>query len=135
MPDTAPLVVTLQESVAGQATAGTDSTFVIGKAPFAGTVTAASYTASADITGHASNNRTFSVINKGQAGAGTASVASVTSNASNSFTGYDEKALTLSATAANLVVAAGDVLMFNSDANASGVADPGGVVAVTISAS
>lgn len=133
MPDTAPHVVILQQAVPGQGTAGTDSTFVIGKAPFAGTVTAVSYTTSAAITGHAANNRTFSVINKGAAGSGTASVAAVTSNASNSFTAYDEKALALSGTAANLAVAAGDVLMFNSDANADGVADPGGVVTVTIS--
>lgn len=132
MTEKAPNVEILQQAVPGQGTAGTDSTFVIGKAPFAGTVTGASYTTSAAITGHAANNRTFSVINKGAAGAGTASVASVTSNASNSFTAYDEKALTLSGTAANLVVAAGDVLMFNSDANGDGVADPGGVVAVTI---
>ena len=132
MPDTAPNVVILQANVDGQATAGTDSTYVIGKAPFAGTVTGVTYTAAAAITGHAANNRAFSVVNKGQAGTGTASVATVTSNVANSFTAFDEKALTLSATAANKVVAEGDVLVFVSDANADGVVDPGGVVAVTI---
>jgi len=135
MPDTSPQIEILQAQVPGQSTAGTDDEFVLFEAPFAGTVTAASYTTDAAITGHASNNRVFSVINAGADGAGTTSVATVTSNASNSFTAFDEKALTLSATAANLVVAEGHILKFKSDAQASGVADPGGVVAVTISRS
>lgn len=135
MPDKSPLVQTLSQSVPGQGTAGTDDEFIIGEAPFAGTVTGASYTTDATITGHASNNRAFSVINAGSDGTGTTSVATVTSDASNSFTAGDEKALTLSGTAANLVVAAGDILKFKSDANASGVVDPGGVVQVTISRS
>lgn len=135
MPDTAPQIFVLQTIVPGQGTAGTDDEFVLGEVPFAGTVTAASYTTDAAITGHASNNRIFSVINTGAAGSGTTSVATVTSDASNSFTAFDEKALTLSGTAANLTVAAGDILKFKSDAQASGVADPGGVVQVTISRS
>lgn len=135
MPDTAPQIFVLQTIVPGQATAGTDDEFVLGEVPFAGTVTGASYTTDAAIAGHASNNRILSVINAGAAGSGTTSVATVTTDASNSFTAFDEKALTLSGTAANLVVAAGDILKFKSDAQASGVADPGGVVQVTISRS
>lgn len=128
---THPLVANVQVRVPGQATAGTDSTFTLCKAPYAGVLTSASYTTDAAITGHASNNRGLSVINKGQSGSGTTSMATVTTDGSNSFTAFDEKALTLSGTAANLVVAAGDVIAFLSDANASGVIDPGGLVSLT----
>lgn len=134
MSEKAPLVQVIQAAVPATATAGDAAAFVIGKAPFAGVVTAASYITPAAITGNATNNRTFSVVNTGAAGDGTTSVAAVTTNASNSFVAYDEKALTLSATAAHRVLAAGDVLKFNSAVAASGVADPGGVVTITLSA-
>jgi len=133
MPETAPHVQIIQAAVPATATAGNAASFVIGKAPFAAKVTAASYIAAGNITGHASNNRVFSVINAGAAGSGSTSVAAVTTNTSNDFTAFDEKALALSGTAANLEVAAGDVLKFSSAVGASGVADPGGVVTVTLS--
>ena len=133
MPVTAPHITTIRVRVPGQATAGTDSTFAVGVAPYAATVTKVSYITDDAITGHASNNRTFSLVNRGASGSGTTSVATITSNASTSFTAFDEKALTLSATAANRVVAEGDVLAFFSDANASGVADPGGLVVIELS--
>lgn len=127
----APLTFTFEATV-GAAAAGDDASTVVGVAPFAGTVTAVEYIASAAITGHASNNRTFSVINKGASGTGSTSVAAITSNASTSFTAFDAKALTLSGTAANKVLAAGDVVAFTSVHAASGVADPGGVIRVTV---
>lgn len=130
--DGTPEIRTIQMAVPGQATAGTDDEFVVGEAPFAGVVIGVSYTTDANIAGHASNNRVFSLINAGAAGTGTTSVATITSNASNSFTAYAEKHLTISDTAANRAVAEGDILKFKSDAQASGVADPGGVVQVTI---
>ena len=132
MPATHPFVSTVQVRVPGQGTAGTDSTFTLCRAPYAGTLTSATYTTDAAISGHASNNRTLSIINKGQSGAGSTSMATVTTDGSNSFTAFDEKALTLSGTPANLVVAEGDILAFLSDANASGVIDPGGVVVLKI---
>lgn len=135
MPDTHPFVKTIEFDSPGQGTAGTDTVWVLGKAPFACTVTGVTYTAAGAIAGHASNNRALSVINKGAAGSGSTSVAALTTTASpdNSFAAFDEKAITLSGTAANLVLAAGDILAWSSDANASGVADPGGKVIVTIS--
>lgn len=130
--DGAPHIETIQMQVPGQATAGTDDAWVVGEAPYAGVIVGVSYTTDANIAGHASNNRVFSLINTGAAGSGTTSVATVTSDASNSFTAYNEKQLTITNTAANRVVAQGDILKFVSDAQASGVADPGGVVQVTI---
>jgi hypothetical protein len=48
---------------------------------------------------------------------------------------FDEKAITLSATASDLVVAAGDVLVWVSTAvGGTGLADPGGQVQVEIGA-
>ena len=46
------------------------------------------------------------------------------------FTGYDEKTIPLSGTAANLNVAAGDVLAWQSDSVGTGLADPGGLVTI-----
>lgn len=133
MPDTAPHIQVMQAMVPGQATAGTDDSWVLFEVPFDATVTAVSYTTDAAITGHASNNRTFSVINTGNAGTGATTIASVTTNTSNNFVAFDEKALTLSGTAANLIVASGNIIKFLSDASGDGVADPGGVVQVTLS--
>jgi hypothetical protein len=129
----APRVDALEVTVPGQATAGTDDAWNVAEADFAGTVTAVSYTPEAAITGDATNNRTFKLINKGLTGVGTTVVASLTSTAT--LAADDETAITLSATAADLVVAAGDVLEWNSDANAAGVVDPGGLVQVSLSRS
>lgn len=131
MGNKAPIVAKLQMTVPGQGTAGTDDAWNIGRAPFPCTVTAVTYVPEATITGHATNNRTFSLINKAQDGSGTTSVAAKTSTAD--LTGDDENTITLSGTAANLILAEGDILEWDSNANASGVADPGGLVVVTIS--
>jgi hypothetical protein len=81
---------------------------VISEAPFAGTVTAVRLIPEANLTADNTNNRTFRVLNKGQSGAGTTVVASYQSNvAGGNLVAFDEKALTLSGVAANLVVAAG----------------------------
>lgn len=133
-PDAAPLQRTIQSTVPGQGTAATDDAWNIAEAPFDATVTGVSYTAEAAIAGHASNNRAFSLVNKGQDGSGSTVIATITTTASpdNSFVANDEKAITLSGTPANLNVAAGDILQWVSDANASGVVDPGGLVQVTL---
>lgn len=124
----APRVTAQQALVPGESTANASKTVIYARVQDAGTVTAVTYTPAADVAGHASNNRTLSLVNKGQAGTGSTTIATVTTNTSNSLTGFDEKALTLSATAANLEVAAGDILAWISTHNASGVADPGGIV-------
>lgn len=110
---------------------------VIGEAKSAGRVTAVSYTPEAAITGAASPaSRTFSLVNKGQAGAGTTTVASLAMVSGVDGVAYDELAITLSATAADRVVAAGDVLVWLSTAvGGTGLADPGGTVQVEIGSS
>lgn len=109
-------------------------------APFAGTVTEVTYAPDTAITGANTNSRTVSLINKGAAGSGTASVAALAFTSGVNATAFDEKALTLDTTDAtsdgvyeNRVVAAGDVLAFKSAAVGTGLNDPGGTVKVVIS--
>lgn len=102
-------------------------------APYAGTVTDARYIADTAITGANTESRTAQLINKGQAGAGTTVIASKAFTSGNNAVAFDGTAMTLSVTAADLVVAAGDVIAFKSlHVGATGLADPGGTVEVTI---
>jgi hypothetical protein len=130
-PLSSPNVKTLQSQV-DPVVLGADSITEIGEAPFAGTVTKATYIAAALITGAATNNRTQTLTNRGPAGAGVAAVAVVAYGAASNAPAHAEKALVLSVTPANLVVAAGDVLTFDSTHIGTGIADPGGVVLVEI---
>lgn len=130
---TAPFVQVIERNVPAVSTAGNDDDTVLGQAPFDCTVTSVQYVPEAAITGAATNHRTVSLVNKGQAGAGTTSVAALTFDNGVNAAANDERAITLSATPANLVLAAGDTLQWRSIHVLTGIADPGGVVRVTIS--
>lgn len=132
---TAPFVQVIERNVPAVSTAGNDDDTVLGQAPFACTVTSVQYVPEAAITGAATNNRTVSLVNKGQAGAGTTTVASLSFDNGVNAVANDEKTITLSVTAANLVLAAGDTLLWRSIHVATGITDPGGVVRVTLSRS
>ena len=135
MADTASFVRTFEEDVPAVA-AGTDDTFTICEAPFAGTVTSASFTANATLTGADTDTRTLNLRNTGAAGAGTTVVATKAFTDGVDATAFDETALTLSGTAANLVVAAGDILQLHSDSvGGTGLAQPDGQVRVQITRS
>jgi len=129
----APLVRTIEADVPAVGTAGNDDDTIVGQAPFACTVTAVEYVPEAAITGAATNNRTVSLINKGQAGSGTAVVASLNFASGIDATAANEKAITLSVTAADLVLAAGDTLLWRSLHILTGITDPGGLVRITLS--
>jgi len=103
------------------------------EAPFTGKVAEVTYTAVAAVTGAASPaSRTLSLINRGQAGAGSTVIASLALLSGVNLVAFDEKTLTLSATAADLVVTAGDILEFRSaPVGGTGLVDPGGTVSVT----
>ena len=132
MSEKAPFVHTISENVPDVATA-TDDTKILAEAPFAGTVTGVTYTPDAAITGANTNTRRVALLNKGDDGSGTTIVAELQFNSGVDAVAGDEEAITLSATAANLDVAAGDVLAWESEAVGTGLADPGGLVQVTIS--
>lgn len=94
-------------------------------------VTGVNFIPDVDITGAATNNFAIGLVNKGTDGDGTTAVTSVTTFASGTdAAAHDKLALTLSATAANLLVGADDVLALARTVNASGLANPTGVVEV-----
>lgn len=134
MPDSAPLVRKLQTTVPalGAAVAG-DQT--LGEAPFAGTLTSASFTPEANITGDNTNKRTLTVVNKGADGNGTTVMATLDFVTATNANDFDELAFTLSATAANKVVAEGDIIAVVEAVAGTGLANPGGLVQVELTRS
>lgn len=127
-----PLTRTLQVVVPAVA-AGADKDTPIGIAPFAGVIAGVSYIPVSTLTGANTDSRTCSVINKGAAGSGTTNTATQAFTSTHNATGFDETAIPLSGTAANLDVASGDVLNWNSlHVGSTGLADPGGLVVVTL---
>ena len=136
---TVPLVRTLEASTVGCA-AATDQTTIIGRIPFAATITAVYYIPQAGVTGLtlATASRTYTVLNRGSSavsGTGTVSVATLINAVSGSGVNLVDNVqadLTL-ATAASLVCASGDVLELTSVHTTTGVADPGGKIVVQYS--
>lgn len=129
---TAPHVRTIEQDVPAVATATSTSTVDM-EAQFPGTVSAVTYIPSSTITGAATNNRTVSLVNKGSAGSGNTVIATLTFASGTNATANVETTIPLSGTAANLVVNQGDILQWQSTANGTGLADPGGLTRVTIS--
>lgn len=131
--EAAPFTLTLGETIdAAAAAADSSGAYII--APFAGTVTAAEIIAAAALTGANTESRTFQLHNRGQAGSGTTLVASKAFTSGVNAAADDATSLTLSATAADLVVAAGDVLEFTSlHVGATGLAAPKALGRITFS--
>lgn len=130
----APLSRTLEAQVPAVAITADEAT-VFSAAPFAGTVAGVTYTPEGAVTGAASPaSRTLSLVNHGQAGAGTTVVATLALVAGVNLVAYDGKAIPLSGVAGATTVAAGDVLEWRSVAvtSGTGLADPGGLVVVDI---
>lgn len=133
MTDQAPLVRDVEVPVALVAAAA-DLTTPLEEVDLAGTVTAVTYSPKSDITGANTDSRTVSLINKGQDGNGTTVIATLAFVSTVNASDYDEKTITLSATPANLVVADGDILAWlSAHVGTTGLADPGGLVKVSIS--
>jgi|SRR5690242_19026396 hypothetical protein len=136
----APFTKVIRIRVPAVATAGNDLTSALGAAEFDGVITSAKYIPDAGLTSNDTAYRTYSIVNKGQAGAGATSMASAATKTSGGggtgdFTAFKGVSLTLSGTPANLAFASGDVLALGSVHTGTGVADPGGVVEVTLSRS
>ena len=129
---TIPYIQTLEADTVGCA-AATNQYTVIGRLPYAATITAVTYIPEDSVTGLtlATAARTFTVYNRG-AGAATVSVATRTVSSGTNLSDTAAFSLTLG-TAANLVVASGDVLELESLAITTGVLDPGGKIIVTYS--
>jgi hypothetical protein len=131
---TAPFGKVLQNPVQPQATAGSNLNQNVFRVDSDGTVTAVTYAPVTAITGANTNTRSVSLVNKGQSGAGSTVIATIQYNSGVNAAAADENTVTLSGTPANLVVAAGDILQWQSTAVGTGIADPGGLVCLTITA-
>ncbi|MCA1666906.1 MAG: hypothetical protein LC793_05785 [Thermomicrobia bacterium] len=123
----APRVSKHEVAVPAVAVAATADTPIV-ESPFAGTVTAVSYVADATITGAATNNRTVTLYNRGQAGAGTTVVAQLNFAAGTNAAQYARTTIPLSTVAGATTVAANDVLEWDSAAVGTGISDGGGLV-------
>lgn len=134
-PSNVPDVRKLEATVPAQGTAGTIQDQVIGKAPFAGAVTAAYMVPEANVTANATAYRTWSIVNKGQDGNGSTVVASFASDTvtTDDQADFDEKALVLSVVANATTVAAGDILAVAETVTGAGVAHAGYKVIVEVS--
>lgn len=118
----------------GHATAGTAIEQVIGRAPFRCTVTAVEFVPNTTQAGANTNSFTLNVRNRVGA-AGTAVPASLAFLAGVDLTALTPKAITLSATAADLVLAEGDVITVEKAVVGSGLACPAGAIVIHVKAS
>lgn len=101
----------------------------LGRVVRPGTVNSVELVPSWSLTGANTNYRTIAVYNRGQAGAGTALIASLDLTSGVDLTRGLAKALTLGA-AADRAIAVGDHLEYISTATGSGAPDAGGRVIV-----
>lgn len=135
MTDTAPKKAKIERNVPAAA-AGADAETDLNLIDFTGTVSAVSYIPATVLTGANTDSRTIVLVNKGQSGAGTTIVATKAFTSGVNAPADDSTAITLSATAANLVVTAGDVLVWQSThVGSTGLADPGGLAHVEVTRS
>lgn len=108
----------------GQGTAGTEDDWVALVAPYDLTITGVKWTPNAAITANGTNYFDLQILN------GSTVVASRSYAATNSAAATSE-AMALSATAADLEVDAGDVLVIHKEVVASGLAMPDGHVQIS----
>jgi len=124
-------IVYLQHSSPAYAQAA-EGTVPIARAPFDCTVVSVNFIANAALTGANTNSRTLSLINKGTDGSGSTVVASKAFTSGVNAVAFDETVITNTVTTADLDVDDGEVLALLSDAIASGLADPGGLIVIKI---
>ena len=124
-----------QKFFPGHATAGSAAEVALFRAPFRCTITAVEFIAAEAITGANTNSFTLKVRNRTTAGVGTAIPASLAFVSGVDAVAQAPKVITLSATAADLVLAEGDVVTCEKAVVGTGLACPAGEVVVHIKAS
>lgn len=130
----APFSTPRQVVVGPVATAGNDLNTNVYICPQDGVVSACTYSTVTAITGANTDTRKVVLVNKGAAGSGTTAIATLQFNSTVNTTAAVPKTITLSSTAADLNVTAGDVLQWQSTHVGNGIADPGGLVSISIGA-
>lgn len=119
--------------VTGMAAAGTDAEQVAFVAPFNCVITAVRWIPSAAITANGTNYTTVSVRNRGAAGTGSALPASRSYATGNSSAWVGEN-MTLSGTASDLSLSAGDVVTVQMIHSGTGIQLPAGSVRISYQA-
>lgn len=119
--------------IAAQATAGNADSFGGVQVPFACTVQSVQWVPQAAVTANGTNYATLELRNGGATGASTTAVATRSYAATNSVA-LTAEAVTLSGTAANLNLAAGDILYVDRAVSGTGVATPKGQFNVVVRA-
>lgn len=120
-----------QAYVPGQATAGTADDWPVLVAERNLTITGVRWVPAAAVAGAATNNFALQVQNKGTGGAGTTGITTAKTYASGTNSvAHAAEALALSATAADLNVAAGETVALVRTVNGTGLAMPDGMVEV-----
>lgn len=119
-----------RRALIGALTAATTADRAVDVAPFVGTVASVTFTPDAAITGATATKRTITLENRGQDGTGTTVIATLDLITGVNPAKHDEYAFTLSGTAANLNVAAGDVIAVKEAVTSTGTANPGGIVSI-----
>lgn len=112
-----------------QATLGTDDNWSVWTPPFNCTVVSVKFVPNAAVTADGTNYSIYTLTNKGS-GAGTTSIATRSWIATNSVASTPES-MTLSGTAANLDLTAGDNIEMVKTHSGNGVVIPDGSVAIT----
>jgi hypothetical protein len=128
----APFTWELDASAPPVTTASGVQAVIVGEADEAATVTEAALLPAAAVTANASAYRTWTVFNRGTAGTGTVSVATVDTSTTG-LTDNDERTMTLSTASGALTCAAGDVVEVVETVATTGVAHGGYEITVTLS--
>lgn len=119
-------------AVPAYAAAAATDTSPIARVEKAGKVSSVTFIPDAAITGADTDTRKVSLVNTGQDGSGTTEIAALQFDSGVDAAKDDEKTITLTATTADRVVAAGDVLAWKSAKVGTGMDDPGGLVRIKI---
>jgi hypothetical protein len=120
-----------QARLGAMATAATADEWCVFRAPGPVTIKKLSIAWNASITGAATDNFAVAAQNKGTAGTGTTAVSDTKTYTSGvNATAFLPDDLTLSTTAANLELAANEVLSIKRTVNGTGLASPDGLVLI-----
>ena len=114
----------------GATAQGADALLIMGPNPVASKVSSVEYYPAAAIAGADNDTRRVRLYNRKGDNSGAVVVAELSFVNGVNAGAKQKKAITLSATAADLLLAAGDVLEWATDHVGNGLADPGGRVVV-----
>lgn len=122
--------ILMSTHVASTGNAASTGGQAVGRAPFRAVVTAVKFIADAAVTGATTDAPTLTLKNRGAAGAGTTAVAAKAFITGEDMVAFAPEDITISATAADLLLAEGDCLSIDKSVAGSGTVVPAGTVVV-----